>query len=744
MRKQVLRLAACCLVLQAAIPAPLHAQAQPQPVATAADAANAFNTEQLDALLAPIALYPDPLLTQVLMASTFPLQIVTASRWMEDPAHKGLTGDALTKALETENWDPSVKSLVPFPQVVAMLNGNLEWTQQLGYAFADQQAAVMDSVQRLRHQAQTNGSLQTTPQQVVRVEQQAIVIEPAQPEVVYVPSYNPTVVYGTWPYPSYPPVYPTPAPGYAVGTALMSGLAFGAGVAITAGLWNWARPAWGRGNVNVNVNRYNSINVHGARINSNVWQPNRAGGRPAGMARAPGGPVGRPARATGLPANAIGRQRVSVPRSAVNPPARTTGAAQRGRPTTQGARTGAAQPRATQQRTRTTPSVQRPNVSRPANSNQGIPRPWCLQRHQPGPAGTAVQPARRAEPDQPSDATICPERRRRRTCRRTRWAAVRTRAMTMTLRRPVVALAFCLLIVFGCGGAWGATAPAQHSFDSPQAAAAALAQAARSDDKAALQAIFGPGHDKLLFSGDPYADREQLRQFAELYDEKRNLVPKGPGRVVLEVGPDDWPLPIPIVQQDGHWRFDTGAGAEELVNRRIGRNELATIQVMLTYVEAQQDFFARAAKQAGTGYYARRLISRPGRRDGLYWPSEADAAESPFGPLIAQAQSEGYPGEMSHGKPTPYHGYYFRILTAQGPDAPGGAKDYVQSGRMTKGFALLAWPASYGASGIMSFQVNQDGIVFQKDLGPDTARLASEMLRFNPDLSWAEVTVSGQ
>ncbi|MFL5256592.1 MAG: DUF3300 domain-containing protein [Rhodopila sp.] len=333
-----------CLMLHASWIAVPHAQPAPPATAQQADAATTFNTEQLDALLAPIALYPDTLLTQVLMASTFPLQVVEAARWVEVPANKSLSGDALTKALEVETWDPSVKSLVPFPSALAMMNGNLDWMQQLGYAFADQQAQVLDSVQRLRRQAQANGNLQSTPQQTVRVveqpqqarsvqetqqvirEEKTIIIEPAQPEVVYVPNYNPTVLYGSWPYPSYPPVYLPPPPGYAFGTALVSGLAFGAGVAITAGLWNWASPAWNRGNVNVNVNRYNNINVNRRQINSNVWQANRAGGRPAGLARPPAGPVGRPARAAGLPANAVGRPQVSVPRSAVAPPARSAGA----------------------------------------------------------------------------------------------------------------------------------------------------------------------------------------------------------------------------------------------------------------------------------------------------------------------------------------------------------------------------------------------------------------------------------
>lgn len=314
---KLVRLVASLLMLNGLCPVPVFAQDAPPPAA-----APEFNTEQLDALLAPVALYPDPLLAQVLMASTFPLQVVDASRWLDDPAHKSLTGDALTQALAPLTWDPSVKSIVAFPPVLAQMNANLEWTQQVGYAFASDQKLVYDSVQRLRRQAQSNGSLETTPQQVVRVEQQAIVIEPAQPDVVYVPSYNPNTVYGSWPYPGYPPVYLPPAPGYALGTGLVTGLAFGAGLAITAGLWNWARPSWDGGYTNVNVNRYNNINVNRSNISSNVWQPNRPGGRPAGLTRPPGGPVGPPARGTGLPPGAIGRQQVSVPGSAVRPPPR--------------------------------------------------------------------------------------------------------------------------------------------------------------------------------------------------------------------------------------------------------------------------------------------------------------------------------------------------------------------------------------------------------------------------------------
>ncbi len=267
-----------------------------------------FNREQLDALVASIALYPDELLTQVLMASTFPLEIVAAARWVEDPAHKALSGEALVKALEAEPWDPSVKSLVPFPVVLATLNSNLIWLQQLGYAFATQQADVFAAVQRLRRLAQANGKLESSPEQVVSTrqvttepasgsgqaptQQEMLFIEPARPDTVYVPSYNPGVVYGSsWPYPSYPPYYAAPPTGYYFGAALATGLAFAAGAAVVGGLWGWANPSWGGGYANVNVNQFNSINANRSQIASSRWGASTAGGR-----RAPGGPVGLPGR----------------------------------------------------------------------------------------------------------------------------------------------------------------------------------------------------------------------------------------------------------------------------------------------------------------------------------------------------------------------------------------------------------------------------------------------------------------
>ena len=309
-----MRAMASGLLLNAVFPTDVLAQARPTAVTQQAPA-QPFSTEQLDALVASIALYPDDLLTQLLMASTFPLEVVTAARWVEDPAHKPLSGDALAKALEAEPWDPSVKSLVPFPVVLATMNGNLTWLQQLGYAFATQQADVFAAVQRLRRLAQANDKLQSSPEQVVSTQQvtvepaagssqpptqqEVIVIQPAQSNTVYVPSYNPATVYGpSWPYPSYPPYYAAPPSGYYFGTALATGLAFAAGAAVVGGLWGWASPGWGGGYANVNVNRYNNINANRSQITSNRWGGGAGSARAGNFARAPGGPAGLPGRST--------------------------------------------------------------------------------------------------------------------------------------------------------------------------------------------------------------------------------------------------------------------------------------------------------------------------------------------------------------------------------------------------------------------------------------------------------------
>lgn len=279
-----------------------------------------YAIEQLDALLAPVALYPDALLTPLLIASTNPLQVVEAARWVAAPGNAALRGDDLARALEAMPWDPSVKALVPFPQVLAMMNDQLAWMQQLGYAFATQQAEVLDSVQRLRRQAAAAGNLTSTEQQVVRVEQGSVVVVPANPQVVYVPVYDPDVVYGAWPYPAFPPVAPPPPPGYLVGSALLSGVAFAAGVGVVGALWNVATPNWHRGHVEVNVNRWNTLNVHRPPINGAQWRPPPPPPPGAAPWRPPVGPVGLPRPGSGVPPNAIGRPNVAVPATLLQRP----------------------------------------------------------------------------------------------------------------------------------------------------------------------------------------------------------------------------------------------------------------------------------------------------------------------------------------------------------------------------------------------------------------------------------------
>jgi hypothetical protein len=354
----VLTYGMCAAFLAGTMPQPVRAQDSSPSSASATAADEGYSNEQLDALLAPIALYPDQLLTQILMASTFPDEIQAADTWVKEPANKSLTGDALDKAMTPLDWDPSVKSLVPFPQVLDMMSKNIDWTNQLGYAMEVQQSDVLASVQRLRTQAQNEGQLKSNEQQTVTTEGSSIVIVPAQPSVVYVPAYNPAVVYGAWPYPAYPPVYYPPPYGYYPGSALVAGMAFGAGIAITAGLWGWASPGWGHGSVNVNVNRYNNINANGNKINSGNWNANRNGGgnrtnigngsgnrngigngngvgngnrngvgngvgngnRGNGR-QPPSGPVGKPSPRKGMPANSIGRSNVGVPGGITKPPA---------------------------------------------------------------------------------------------------------------------------------------------------------------------------------------------------------------------------------------------------------------------------------------------------------------------------------------------------------------------------------------------------------------------------------------
>jgi hypothetical protein len=286
------------------------------------------------------------------------------------------------------------------------------------------------------------------------------------------------------------------------------------------------------------------------------------------------------------------------------------------------------------------------------------------------------------------------------------------------------------------------TQPPQRSFASPEEAVTAFITALRDHNEADLRAVLGPDADRVIDSGDRYADQELQNRFVALYDEKHAINKATAGHAELDVGPDDWPLPIPIVEANGHWTFDTKAGAQTIVDRRIGRNELSAIRTLLACADAQHDYFDRAKQATGTGVYATRLLSTPGHQDGLYWPVAEGETESPLGPLVDAAQDAGYPGDLAHGKQIPYEGYYFRILKAQGANGDGGAKSYIQSGRMTGGFALIAWPAVFASSGIMTFIVGPDGDVYQKDLGLETGRIASAVTTFDPDLGWSRVDLT--
>lgn len=278
-----------------------------------------------------------------------------------------------------------------------------------------------------------------------------------------------------------------------------------------------------------------------------------------------------------------------------------------------------------------------------------------------------------------------------------------------------------------------AAAPSGQLFDSAEKAAEALAQAARTGDTSAVLAVLGPDAKDIIVSGDPVADAQARKRFIEAFDAKHNIEMTGDDRALLDVGEDAAPFPVPIVKVGSAWAFDSALGAEEILARRIGINELEAIESLKAYVQAQETY-AQAGVAGPGGEYAQRLISSPGKKDGLFWPAKADEDESPLGPLIGGARSEGY--VMAAGSPVPFHGYVFRILKRQGNYAPGGALDYVIGGRMIGGFAMIASPASYGTSGVMSFMVGSDGVVLQKDLGPETARVAAGITEYNPDPSW--------
>jgi len=279
----------------------------------------------------------------------------------------------------------------------------------------------------------------------------------------------------------------------------------------------------------------------------------------------------------------------------------------------------------------------------------------------------------------------------------------------------------------------------QKLFSSPEDAVAAMINALKNSDKKMLKAIFGHGSRDLISSGDKVADKKGREHFLKSYEDNNRLEKVGDERAILHIGKKDWPLPIPIVKMGESWFFNTKEGKEEIINRRIGKNELSVIRVCMAYVDAQREYALKDRDDDKLLVYAGKFVSEPGKKDGLYWETKEGEEPSPMGPFFAAAEAEGYAAKVPDKKPISYHGYYYKILTAQGQNAPGGAYDYVVNGKMVGGFALVAYPARYGSSGIMTFMVNQDGVVYESNLGESTKEIAQGIKTFDPDKEWKKV-----
>ncbi len=280
-----------------------------------------------------------------------------------------------------------------------------------------------------------------------------------------------------------------------------------------------------------------------------------------------------------------------------------------------------------------------------------------------------------------------------------------------------------------------ARAEAQKKFASPEEAVQALVAAIRANDVKALITVLGPGGKELVSSGDDLADKVGREKFLRSYDQKNALQQGTAGKTILCTGDDNWPMPIPVVKKGGQWVFDSMSGKREILNRRVGRNELRVMDVLHAYVDAQHEYASKNCNGTGLVEFAQRIVSRAGKHDGLYWEAKDGEEQSPLGPLVAQAAKEGY----ANPELNPFHGYYFKVLKGQGKHAKGGAYNYVVKDKMILGFGLVAYPAEYGNSGVMTFVVNQEGVIYQKNLGKNTRRRAEAIKTFDPDKSWTKV-----
>jgi len=358
-------------------------------------------------------------------------------------------------------------------------------------------------------------------------------------------------------------------------------------------------------------------------------------------------------------------------------------------------------------------------------------------------AGAANMPAAAEAPDMPAaeaavDTVAAVEAAVMGTNRRWREKAMRQqidgnrRSTTAWLALSV--LSVCFVLGLCTARAALAQESGQKTFSSAAEAADAFAAAVQNNDEAAMLAILGPSARDLISSGDPVADKERHDTFSAKYRASHQFAGAADGRTFLYIGAENWPTPIPLRQNGSQWYFDTDYGKQEILFRRIGANELDVIKVCGAIADAQRDYFGALHDGASDHQYAQRFHSTAGTQDGLYWEvKEGAQPQSPLGPLVAEAASEGY---EHTSQPHPFHGYFYRLLTSQGANAPGGAKSYIVAGKMTGGFALVAYPASYRDSGVMTFIVNQDGQVYQKDLGPNTGQIAGAMVAYDPDATW--------
>jgi hypothetical protein len=319
-------------------------------------------------------------------------------------------------------------------------------------------------------------------------------------------------------------------------------------------------------------------------------------------------------------------------------------------------------------------------------------------------------------------------------------------------RLPIIVGAVVLVAAAAAGIYFFSTRTTEaKTFASPAEAAMAFVDAARKHDTKGLESLLGPDGPDVIESGDPVEDAMGMDKFVAAYDMKSTLVQDSSEKTTWHVGNDDWTLPIPIVMKEGRWQFDPDSGYDEIIDRRIGRNESNAIEASLTYVDAQREYAMVDRNGDGLHEYAQRFVSTAGKQDGLYWPVKENEPASPLGAFFAEANAQGYLKEAANTQKNvasdappaqnPYYGYYYKILTSQGPDVPGGALDYMVNGRMIGGFGLVAYPADYGNSGIMTFMVNYEGVVYQKDLGPDTESIAEKITAYDPDSTWQKAQV---